>query len=182
MNETKNKVSLYEVINNINRFLDLKESGGYKLPVTGANFCKMNINEHEVKDFFDYWNNKVDIVTIQTYVPPISETRYLRLYPSDQFGLEDKLKNFQCPQPFQRVVLHNHNIFPCCSLHSQLKMGDIQSGSIYEAWNSEPMKKIRLFHKNKEYYKNDACRICANLFYPQSRLRNSDTSNFGQNR
>lgn len=171
----------YKVINNINRFLDLKESGGYKLPVTGANFCKININEDEVKDFFEYWSNKVDIVTTQTYVPPISEARYLHLYPSDQFGLEGRLKNFQCPQPFQRVVLRNHYITPCCGFYPQLKMGDIRSDSIYEVWNSKSMKDIRSLHKNKEYYKNDACRICANLFYPQKDLCNLDTSKVEQN-
>ena len=36
---------------NIFDFLDLKEKGGYKLPVVGVSFCKLSKNIHELEDF-----------------------------------------------------------------------------------------------------------------------------------
>jgi len=163
----RKKGNYYKVIDNINRFLELKTSGGYKLPITGVNLCKMSINENEIESFFDFWIDKVDIVTTQTFVAPNTEPEYIKLYASDQFGLEEKLRSFQCPQPFQRVVLRNYYITPCCGFHPDLIMGDLRTESIYQTWNSRPMKRIRSLHKNKRYQEFDACSICANLLYPQ---------------
>ena len=55
-NETYSKVrvgsiSLDRVKRNIFNFLELKEKGGYKLPIVGVSFCVLKQNENEVDDF-----------------------------------------------------------------------------------------------------------------------------------
>ena len=49
------------------RFLELKEQGGYKLPVTGVSMCVMRGNEHEQEMFEKFWIDKVDMVSLQAF-------------------------------------------------------------------------------------------------------------------
>ena len=155
-----------EVIKNIERFLNLKESKGYRLPITGVSLCKMSTNEHELDDFFRYWENKVDFVTVQTFVPPVLEEDFSHYYSSSQIEAGEKLKVFKCPQPFQRVVIRNHDITPCCAMFSsKLKIGELGKQNIYEVWHSDQMKRLREINKNGEYFKNDICKKCVNLVY-----------------
>ena len=44
----------------------------------------MSHNEHEVEDFVNFWKNKVDIVAIQRFVPPI---------PNSKVRLQKNIKN-----------------------------------------------------------------------------------------
>ena len=63
-------IPLEKVIKNIEDFLELKEKGNYKLPVVGVSFCKVKQNEHELEQFVNFWQPKVDLVTIQKFMPP----------------------------------------------------------------------------------------------------------------
>ena len=54
-------IDLDKVKRNIFNFLDLKEKGGYKLPVVGVSFSKLKQNEHELEQFKEYWKDKVDL-------------------------------------------------------------------------------------------------------------------------
>lgn len=171
--ETYEKIRIggnyYRVIENIERFLSLKESGGYKLPITGVSFCKMSINEHELDNFFNYWENKVDIITVQTFVPPVLEDDFSQYYPEDQLEDSEKINGFKCPQPFQRVVIRNYDITPCCAMFSsKLKLGNVKENSIYDAWNSTAMNQLREIHRNGEYFKNEFCKKCVELIYPET--------------
>jgi MoaA/NifB/PqqE/SkfB family radical SAM enzyme len=161
-----------QVIKNIELFLKLKKDGGYKLPITGANFCKLSLNEHEEDKFLDFWRDKVDIVTTQTFTPLVSEKEGYSLYPSDQFDQKESLEQFKCAQPFQRVVVRDYVIYPCCYIGNDLKIGDLKTDTIYRAWNSKKMRNISDLHKTGQYKKNKTCNYCANLFFPQKRADN----------
>ena len=62
-------IHLDRVIKNMDTFLELKEKGNYKLPVVGVSFCKVSQNEHEVEDFINFWQPKVDLISIQKFMP-----------------------------------------------------------------------------------------------------------------
>ena len=47
-------IPLERVIKNIETFLELREKGGYKLPLVGVSFCKMKQNEHELDQFINF--------------------------------------------------------------------------------------------------------------------------------
>ena len=49
------------------RFLELKEQGGYKLPVTGVSMCVMRGNEDEQEMFEKFWIDKVRHVSLQAF-------------------------------------------------------------------------------------------------------------------
>ena len=160
-------ISLDRVKKNIDTFLDLKEKGGYKLPIVGVSFCKLKQNEDEVDEFIAYWRNKVDIISIQKFMPPTPDKKkYKEYYSSDQYH-EVVLDKFNCVQPFQRLVIKNQNIYPCCvSFNKDLVLGSIKNTKIYDAWHSEKMNELREIHRTGEYTKNKTCKTRVELIYP----------------
>ena len=166
-------IPLKRVIRNIETLLELKEKGNYKLPLVGVSFCKMKHNEHEVDDFINYWENKVDMISIQTYVPPTPNyEKYKIYYSTDQLNSEP-INEFKCVQPFQRVVIKNQSIAPCCvSFNKNLIIGSIgKKDAIHKAWNSDKMNKIRDLHKRGEVYLDKTCKDCVNLIYPNNNIQ-----------
>lgn len=166
-------IPLERVIRNIDTLLELRSKGNYKLPLIGVSFCKMRHNEHELDDFIKYWEKKVDIVTIQTYTPPTPNIeKYDVFYASDQLNSEP-ITEFKCVQPFQRVVIKNQDIAPCCvSFNKDLIIGKIgKKNSIYKAWHSEKMTRIRDLHKKGEFYLDKTCKDCVNLIFPNNKIQ-----------
>jgi len=160
-------VPLERVIKNIEDFLELKEKGGYKLPIVGVSFCKVKQNENELEEFINFWRDKVDLISIQTFMPPTTDKqKYKKFYSSDQY-FEKPVTKFHCVQPYQRLTFRNEYMYPCCvSFNKDLNLGSIKKKSIYSAWNSEKMNKLRGIHKNGQFYKNKTCKDCVNLVYP----------------
>jgi len=160
-------IHLDRVKKNIETFLELKEKGNYKLPIVGVSFCQLKQNENELDDFINFWQPKVDIVSVQKFMPPTqNKEKYKKYYTSDQYQ-EKPLKKFHCVQPFHRIVFRNEYIYPCCvSFNKDLKLGSIRDTKIYDAWHSPKMNEIREIHKKGEYYKNKTCKDCVDLIYP----------------
>ncbi len=161
-------IHLDRVKKNIYDFLELKEKGNYKLPIVGVSFCKMKANEDELDDFISEWKDIVDIVSVQRYVPPTpNKSKYRKYYATDQYSLEP-VNEFHCVQPFQRIMIRNESITPCCvSFNKDLTLGNIKNMTIHEAWHSEKMKNIRQIHLKGEYYKNKTCKDCVESIYPE---------------
>lgn len=154
---------LKKIINNIETFLELKEKGNYKLPITGVSMCVMKANQHEKELFEKFWIDKVDMVSFQSFTPMNYEGDFSSFFP-DNFlknNLDkEKIIDFKCPQPFQRVVIKNNNITACCNTFSnQLSLGKLENG-IYNAWNSKLANHLRELHRCGKYYENPTCKRC----------------------
>lgn len=163
-------IPLEKVHKNIFKFLELKEKGGYKLPVTGVSMCVMRGNEHEQEMFENFWIDKVDMVSLQAFTPPNyapeNKVLFQSFFPESFKGNrkseteKKELQEFKCVQPFQRVVIRNDNITACCNTYSnQLSIGHLKDG-IYNAWNSDFAKQIREMHLCGRYYENATCKRC----------------------
>ena len=84
---------------------------------------------------------------------------------------EPSIDEFKCVQPFQRVVIKNDKIGPCCvSFNKNLILGSIHSTKIYDAWHSEKMNNIRQMHKEGKFYLDKTCSDCVNLIYPTNKI------------
>ena len=176
-------IPLKKVIKNIEYFLELKERKNYKLPIVGVSFCVMKHNEHEVDDFFDFWKDKVDIITTQRYLPPIPDEnggvpeKYQKFYATEQLE-EEPIDEFKCVQPFQRVQIKNDKITPCCiSFNKDLILGSLKTTTIYKAWNSEKMNNLRNMHKEGKFYLDKTCTDCVNLYYPKNNIKETKSKN-----
>lgn len=151
-----------EVMRNFDTFLALRIKGGYKLPLVGVSFVKTKWNEHEVDAFINHWRGRVDIVTIQEFIPPDTEGDYSEFYASNSHLRDSMSEEFQCVQPWQRVVVRNTGLVcPCCAMFSaDLPMGHFPQRSIYAIWNSPQMKELRQLHKEGRYRENEVCLRC----------------------
>ncbi len=168
-------IPLNRVIKNIEYVLELREKRNYKLPIIGVSFCVMKHNEHELEDFINFWKNKVDIIATQRYLQPIpnkdgvAPEKYKNFYSTEQLN-EPGIEEFKCVQPYQRVMIKNDKITPCCvSFNKELVLGSVHSSTIYEAWHSDKMNEIRKLHKQGKYYLNKTCSDCVNLYYPNNK-------------
>ncbi len=166
--EVFNKVRLggdfKKVIKNIEVFIDLKKELRQELPVIGVNFCVLSENEHEKDSFVDYWKDKVDFVSIQTFTPPTPEKKWNEFYPKKE--KKENFNGFKCPQPFQRLVLRNRDITPCCAWYSrELSLGKVGEISLYDAWNSKEMEDLRRLHSEGKWHENPTCKKCVNSIF-----------------
>ncbi len=153
-----------KVHRNIERFLELKASGGYQLPIVGVSFVRNKLNEHEVDEFIARWEDKVDIVTIQEFIPPETDGDYSRFYPTKSRVRDDMMDGFKCVQPWQRVLIRNTGeVCPCCAMFSKdLSVGNVRDHTIHSLWNSPEMKQMRGIHKAGKYWENTICLKCVN--------------------
>ena len=148
----------YDIVHkNIMTFLEKKKQRGQVLPLTSTNFVLMEINEHEVEDFKNYWQDKVDFVAIQNMVN--LDQGNLKRARSHSVST-----NFRCPQPFQRVTIRSDGtVLPCCSPFAiESPLGNVFEQSLKDMWNSERMNLLRSIMKEGTYYQEPMCRKCAN--------------------
>jgi len=147
---------------NIERFLEIKQRGGYELPVVGVNLCRMKINEHEIDQFIEMWKDKVDLVAIQNFIAPDFETDYTDFIPTNSEYHKNLKENFRCEQPWQRVYIKsNGEVCPCCPFfNEELSLGNIEEHTIHELWNGQKMKMLQDLHKEGRYSDNPVCSNC----------------------
>ena len=150
------------VMKNIERFIEMRNASGSKLPVVGVNFVRMSVNEHEEELFIKKWENKADFIAFQEFMPPETEFDYSSMYPSDSIYHTDMREGFNCQQPWQRFFIHNTGeVCPCCAwFSSELSMGNVANQSLYDIWNSEKMNSLRSIHKEGKFWENEWCKKC----------------------
>lgn len=174
-----------QVVSNVNRFMKIRRELKTELPTVRVNFVQTDTNEHEMKDFVEYWKDKVDAVAIQDLVNIVKPTEGVKVAG---------IKEFKCPQPFNHMaVRYNGDILPCCTffgaelsvakLRSKVKpdvkysttenIGERQSPldsskdksklvmrTIEETWKGPELKFLRDIHRKGEYWKHPVCNKC----------------------
>jgi len=161
--ETYSKIRLggkfTKTMANIDLFLKKKKELNSPLPIVGVNFVKMKVNEHEMQEFRDYWNERVDFVVIQEFMTPDTEGDYETLKGESQNPVSD----FKCNQPWQRLYIRgNGEVTPCCAMFgSYLKLGNMESSNLYDLWNSSEAKNLRKLHAEGRYFENPICLKCS---------------------
>ena len=157
---------------NVERFLELRRRGGYALPVIGVSFCKTKLNEHEEAAFIRRWEQAVDFVTIQEFIPPDTEGDYSAFYPSQSKLREEMAFEFRCVQPWQRVVIRNTGeVCPCCAMFSnELSLGNVREHSVADLWNGPAMRELRELHRAGQYARNAVCLKCVRSILKPSQV------------
>lgn len=136
--------SFEETMNKINTFLQIKKSMAKALPITRVSFVKTKENMQEVDEFITYWADRVDYVTIQGMANPFwGHEKFEKIERSSRV---EKVLPKKCCMPYQRLVIQNNGeVLPCCASYGrEIPVGNIYKNSIYEIWNSERMKKLRI--------------------------------------
>lgn len=142
------------VANNVAELITLRNESGASFPLIRVSFLKNSVNIHEALDFFDQWKGKADLIAFQT----------MNELPSHSTGLaiESFANPTPCDFPFKQLVIdHEGNILPCCKLPGrELKIGNIDTMTIKEAWQSSKMKDLRAMHKEGRWAESKICQAC----------------------
>lgn len=150
-----------KVVGNIEYFMKERERMGFKLPITRATCVLAKFTEKNMEKFKKFWEKRVDMVEFQNFQALKGYTEELR---PPGAKVDDK---FVCNSPWQQVVIRpNGDILPCCSFYgTSMVLGNIKNSSIYEAWHSGKMKKIRKELLKNNFQFSSACKKCAETFY-----------------
>lgn len=151
----RGKDELENIKNNILNFIKIRNAKGLTFPVVRVNFLKNTENISELEDFLFFWTDKVDLINVQDMNDLIdSETN---LYIKDQKEL-----NYKCSMPFKQVVINAFgDLLPCCTMHGiRHKIGNINSMTIAEAWESDKMKYLRELHSLGNIKNDPICKAC----------------------
>ena len=143
----------------IENFLNARSCRKSKTPFLRVTFVRMADNEMEIEEFLRKWQNKADIIDIQTL--------------ADYHGLSDiddedvATATYQCTAPFTLLsVLPNGDFLPCCnSFYGEKSDFNIHNASISDYWNSNERTEFAISVKNKKYSKE--CIKCVKSFLPR---------------
>jgi radical SAM protein with 4Fe4S-binding SPASM domain len=151
------------VCRNIRQMVDIRNRLGKTLPIIRVSFCVTSLNEHELDDFIDQWQDTVDFFSIQQYGNTFDESRIddgNRLFPKDHPYHPDQTP--RCGQPWKRVMIrHNGSVMPCCDASGlSLSMGNIYKQSLEDVWLGPNAEAMRCLHQNGRYDRHPVCRRC----------------------
>lgn len=153
------------VIENVNNFIKAKQELNSPTPITRVSFINTKQNTHELEDFINYWENKADVISVQTINNAYKNTSKSQEF-IDKFFLEkpkDQKRIKACYQPYQRLLIRNNgDICPCCSFAGfNLVFGNIYKGdTVKDIFNSQKMKEFRA-NLNTDN-KTKICKACIN--------------------
>ena len=153
------KGKIRNIVSNIELFLWKRKELKSELPKVGVNFVRMKENEHEMGEFIKFWNDRVNYIVIQEFMSPDVEGDFEYMKGTSS----GKRPDFKCTQPWQRLYIRgNGEVTACCAMFSRyLKLGDINSSSLYELWNSKAAKDLRKLHAEGRYAENFICLKCS---------------------
>jgi radical SAM protein with 4Fe4S-binding SPASM domain len=157
--ETYNKQRLSgqfnKVVANVLAFIKERNELGQQFPLVRVSFLRNQINKHEEKAFQEFWQDKADLIAFQK----------MNEIPDRKTSLtiaDVEMQSNGCDLPFKQLVIDDDGeILPCCKLAGKkLPIGNIDTMTLQEAWDSSKMKHLRRIHSTKEWQNHDICRNC----------------------
>lgn len=156
--ETYEKIRVdadYDVVmSNIETLLRLRN--GESKPFIRIQYTESALNSHETADFYEYWKDKVDEVSISYCWDFDSPTKTNpEIVP---------IHKFCCDQIFQRLVVMTDGTVNVCAsdVMGNLSIGNINDSSLADLWHGEKLNRLRELHRSGKYHVSPMCRICAN--------------------
>lgn len=152
-----------KVLKNVMNFLKLRNRLKKKYIRTRVSFAVQDANKSEKESFFNFWKDKVNVVTFQ------------RLVDFNKFKNQDKNlrkcnDGFICYKLWQLLIIrYNGDIVPCSMpfRHYDTKdylLGNLHEQNIKECWDSPKLNKIRKLHMKKKYHEVPFCKDCVVSF------------------
>lgn len=146
-----------QVLSNVKTLIAIR--GSARKPFIRLQYTESETNKHETSQFYDYWRDKVDEISVS----------YCKEFPSPQ--KEDpktaSVHEYCCQQPFQRLVIMTDGTVTVCAtdVMGNITIGNINETSIENLWHSPKMEAFRKMHLSNNYHKHPMCRICVDHLY-----------------
>lgn len=159
--ETYEKIRVgadYDVVmHNVMTLLKIRKNA--RKPFIRIQYTESAVNRHETADFYAYWKDKVDEITI-SYCQDFGS-------PDKNISENSPIHEFCCKQPFQRLVVMTDGTVCVCAtdVMGVLAIGNIHNTSLKDLWHGPKINQLREQHRSGKYYESPMCRICAdNVF------------------
>jgi radical SAM protein with 4Fe4S-binding SPASM domain len=143
---------LKQVLENIKRFMKIKEEFGYKHVQTRVSKVVMpEDSPEELENFKNFWFNemKVDLVGFDELVDFVDTRERIN-------------RGFVCAQPFQRmVILWGGEVLPCCGdVYAEYIVGDAKKEKLKDIWRGAKFQNLRESHIAGKYNEINICKKC----------------------
>ena len=157
--ETYNKQRLSgqfnKVVANVLAFIKERNELRQQFPLVRVSFLRNQINKHEEKAFQEFWQDRADLIAFQK----------MNEIPDRKTSLtiaDVEMPSKGCDLPFKQLVIDDDGeILPCCKLAGKkLPIGNIDTMTLQQAWDSSKMKHLSRIHSTKEWQNHDICRNC----------------------
>jgi radical SAM protein with 4Fe4S-binding SPASM domain len=146
--------NLPTVRRNLVRFVEMR--GLQVLPAVCVCFVKMDINAHELPEFFDQWSAFVDFFAVQEYMNVAPER-----IENHAMANRRPAQEFRCQQPFQRMrISWNGSVRPCCAFYGDKMTAGRVEDPIHETWTNGLMGGIRQIHREGRWRDHPVCQEC----------------------
>lgn len=151
-----------EVLRNVETLIKIR--GKNRKPFIRLQYTESETNKHETSDFFSFWKDKVDEISI-SYVKEFSSKE-----KEDARAAE--IHEFCCPQLFQRLVIMTDGTVTVCAtdVMGNIAIGNVNETSIENLWHGPKLTALRELHTSGNYFKNPMCRICVNHLFEANKI------------
>jgi radical SAM protein with 4Fe4S-binding SPASM domain len=140
-----------DVVKNIESLRDIKKELGTDKPLVRIQTVLVPEIRNIPQDYATFWSSRSD------------EVAYLDM--KDEEGNPDHrgiISSWACPQLFQRLTITwEGTIIPCVhDIYEWMPLGNIETISIKEAWQSVKEREYRLLHKHGKAHEIKSCDRC----------------------
>ena len=106
----------------------------------------IDLSESEKQYFFETFGKISDEMSVENIVPQWAETDQNDLTDVGMYGQEIKTLKKVCPFPFMYLHINSDGTVAGCTLDWARKVlvGNKKSSDLFEIWNSEDMRNLRL--------------------------------------
>lgn len=145
------------VINNIERFIKIRNELSREKPWVEINICLMRNNIEEAPLIIEKWGSLVERVKICPVVP-LEHTSDNLVVDAPNYNGKKKACDFLWTR---LVVLSNGQVTVCCAdKEGEMSVGNAKESSLKKLWNSEEIRRIRNIHFSKKFDKLPLCKQC----------------------
>ena len=151
-----------KVMANINALLNKKKEKKTQLPLVTLQIIRMAITEHEVDLFVDFWEDRVDYVSVTNIGATTADEKVLSLSLREQ----NRIGFVPCEQLWQRLsVFWDGTVTVCCNdFDGFLAIGKVGVESLKNLWGGDKLTRLRERHKNLNF-DGLVCAKCANIVH-----------------
>lgn len=149
----------FKVVRGVNRLPFLKEKifrflelrGANLFPRIGVSFVTESDNAQEVRDFVNFWSDKVDVIRVN------------QKFLQDRMLSEKPLgKRTPCWSLFDSLMIHfNGEAALCCTdTHYENKIGNVFTEGVSAVWNGQFFNRARNLHETGRANEISICAKC----------------------
>ena len=151
-----------DTVKKVKLFHNVREKLNSYKPVIRISMVRMKENDHEAKNFDNFWGSYADEITYTDY------RNQDGLDKVDRYTKERKEnKSYACPALWQRLTINaTGEVTACCrDAGKRLTLGKLDDSvtNLTDVWNGKSLNDARKLHEEKKAYLIDACNGCDHI-------------------